>query len=87
MYYYILLVQIYIYLHIHSVLIEYSLDCIFHFDVLYHCIIMYISDYVYSHRLITCKIHCILPFLQIKSVQVFAPQNAGDSLKKLLPLN
>ena len=29
--------------------------------------------------------HCILRFLQIKSVQVCAPQNAGDSLKKPLP--
>ena len=26
--------------------------------------------------------HCILRFLQIKSVQVCAPQNAVDSLKK-----
>ena len=34
-----------------------------------------------------CNDHCILRFLQIRYIQVSAPQNVGDSLEKPLPLN
>ena len=33
----------YLHLHIHSVLIGDSLDCILYFEVSYHCIVIYIS--------------------------------------------
>ena len=44
------LIHTYMYLHIHLILIGDSLDYIFYFEVLYRCIVINISLFIYEHR-------------------------------------